>query len=182
MSTNDAVTRAAGASAGAAAALAIRAPAIGDLGWAIERHGRLYAEAFGWNGEFEALVARLFADFAQSHDPARERMWVAELGGERAGCVFLVRNADDPSVAQLRCLLVEPAARGQGVGARLVAQCIAFARDAGYREMMLWTNDILVSARRIYEAAGFRLVEQAPHHSFGHDLVGQIWRLDLEPR
>lgn len=157
----------------------IRAPRPSDIGWAIERHGRLYADEYGWNQEFEALVATLFADFATRHDPARERMWIAELDGVRAGCVFVVQNADDPTLAQLRCLLVDPEGRGHGLGHRLVERCIAFARDAGYRGMTLWTNDVLVSARRIYEAAGFTLAKEYPHHSFGHDLVGQIWTRDF---
>jgi GNAT superfamily N-acetyltransferase len=124
-------------------------------------------------------VAKLFARFANEHDPAMERCWIAELDGVRAGCVFVVRNDEDPSIAQLRCLLVEPGARGFGVGRRLVEECIGFARSAGYPKMMLWTNDILVSARRIYEAEGFELVKEEPHRSFGKDLVGQYWTLDL---
>ena len=157
----------------------IRTHRIGDIGWAIERHGQLYADEFGWNGEFEALVATLFAQFVSKHDPATERMWVAEVDGERAGCVFVVRNADDPSAAQLRCLLVDPKARGLGIGKQLVDQCLDFASKAGYARMLLWTNDILVSARRIYQAAGFSLVSEEPHRSFGHDLVGQVWERPL---
>lgn len=157
----------------------IRTHRTGDIGWAIERHAQLYAEEYQWNEEFEALVAGLFARFANEHDPEKERFWVAELEGERVGCVFVVRNEQDPSVAQLRCLLVDPAGRGKGIGRRLVAECIAFARSAGYRKMMLWTNDVLTSARRIYEAEGFELVEEDRHHSFGHDLVGQVWARDL---
>lgn len=153
----------------------IRPHRIGDIGWAIERHGQLYADEFNLNEEFEALVAMLFAQFATKHDPAKERMWVAEVDGERVGCVFVVRNAEDPTAAQLRCLLVDPKARGLGIGKQLVDTCIAFATDAGYAKMMLWTNDFLVSARRIYQAAGFTLVSEEPHHSFGHDLVGQVW-------
>ena len=157
----------------------IRTHRIGDIGWAIERHGQLYADEFGWNGEFEALVATLFAQFASKHDPASERMWIAEVDGERAGCVFVVHNAQDPTAAQLRCLLVDPKARGHGVGKLLVEECIAFATRAGYQKMLLWTNDILVSARRIYQAAGFSLRSEEPHHSFGHDLVGQVWERAL---
>lgn len=159
--------------------VAIRTHRIGDIGWAIERHGQLYADEFGWNGEFEALVATLFAQFASKHDPAKERMWVAEVDGERAGCVFVVRNADDPSAAQLRCLLVDPKARGLGIGKRLVDECIKFATEAGYSKMLLWTNDVLVSARCIYQTAGFSLVSEEAHHSFGHDLVGQVWGRSL---
>jgi len=163
----------------AANEVVIRTYRVGDIGWAIERHAQLYAEEYRWNEEFEALVASLFARFANEHDPAKERFWVAELEGERVGCVFVVRNEDDPSVAQLRCLLVDPRGRGLGVGKRLVAECVAFARSAGYPKMMLWTNDVLVAARHIYEAAGFALAKEEPHHSFGHDLVGQIWTLNL---
>lgn len=157
----------------------VRTHRIGDIGWAIERHGQLYADEFNWNGEFEALVAKLFAQFASKHDPAKERMWMAEVDGERVGCVFVVRNADDPSAAQLRCLLVDPKARGLGIGKRLVDECINFATEAGYARMLLWTNDVLVSARRIYQAAGFTLVSEEKHHSFGHDLVGQVWSRSL---
>lgn len=160
-------------------AVIVRPYAVGDVGWAIERHARLYAEEFGWNGEFEALVATLFARFASGHDADAEQFWVAEADGRRVGCVFVVRNEKDPAAAQLRCLLVEPTVRGLGVGRRLVDECIRFAKEAGYRRMLLWTNDVLVAARRIYEAVGFSLVEEAAHRSFGHDLVGQIWVRDL---
>lgn len=159
--------------------ITIRTHRPGDIGWAIERHGRLYADEYGWDQEFEALVATLFADFATRHDSTRERMWIAELDGMRVGCVFVVRNADDPGIAQLRCLLVDPVGRGHGIGRRLVERCLVFARKAGYRGMTLWTNDVLLSARRIYEAAGFALAKEYRHHSFGHDLVGQIWSRDL---
>ncbi|UHQ21793.1 bifunctional helix-turn-helix transcriptional regulator/GNAT family N-acetyltransferase [Lysobacter sp. 5GHs7-4] len=164
----------------AAQRLLIRERGIGDLGWAIERHGRLYADEYGWNQDFEALVAKLFADFANQHDPQRERCWIAELDGERVGCVFVVRNQEQADTAQLRCLLVDPRARGLGVGGRLVDTCLTFARAAGYARMRLWTNDILIGARRIYEQRGFHLIEQYPHHSFGHDLVGQIWERALD--
>jgi DNA-binding MarR family transcriptional regulator/GNAT superfamily N-acetyltransferase len=159
--------------------ITIREPQPGDIGWAIAAHGELYAREFGLNEEFEALVATLFARFAARHDPSRERLWIAEVNGERVGCVFVVRNAEDPDVAQLRCLLVDPKGRGLGIGRRLVDECLAFAKRAGYRAIMLWTNDVLVSARRIYEAAGFTLEKEERHHSFGRDLVGQFWRRDL---
>jgi GNAT superfamily N-acetyltransferase len=152
----------------------------GDLGWVVMAHGEIYDKEFGWDATFEALVARIVADYAEDHDPAREAAWIAEVDGRRAGCIFCVRKtAADDTTAQLRILLVDPAARGLGTGAKLVAECVRFARAAGYRRMTLWTNDVLVSARRIYEAAGFTLTAQRPHHSFGHDLVGQDWTLDL---
>lgn len=157
----------------------IRPYRVGDVGWAIERHGQLYAQEYGWNEEFEALVAKLFAQFATQHDPAAEQFWVAAIDGERAGCVFVVRSEKDAIAAQLRCLLVDPKFRGFGVGRRLVDECIQFCKSAGYRRIILWTNDILVSARRIYQAAGFSLIEQTPHRSFGHDLVGQYWAREL---
>jgi len=159
--------------------LVIRTHRLGDIGWAIERHARLYADEYGWNEEFEALVATLFARFASRHDPARERCWVAELNGERVGCVFVVQNDADPAAAQLRCLLVDPTGRGRGIGGRLVEECIAFARSAGYRRIVLWTNDVLVAARHLYEAAGFELISSEPYHRFGHDLVGQNWAKEL---
>jgi len=157
------------------AKVVVRTHRIGDIGWAIERHGQLYADEYQFNEEFEALVATLFAQFASKRDPAMERMWVAEVDGARVGCIFVVRNADDPTAAQLRCLLVDPKARGLGIGKRLVDECIVFATEAGYARMVLWTNDLLVSARRIYQAAGFSLASEERHHSFGHDLVGQVW-------
>jgi GNAT superfamily N-acetyltransferase len=150
----------------------------GDLGWVVMAHGEVYARQFGWNTEFEALVARIVADYAAGHDPTREAAWIAEVDGQRAGCIFCVAG-DQPEVAKLRILLVAPTARGLGVGTRLVEECVAFARDAGYQQLTLWTNDVLVAARRIYEAFGFTLRDEAPHHSFGHDLVGQTWTLDL---
>jgi DNA-binding MarR family transcriptional regulator/N-acetylglutamate synthase-like GNAT family acetyltransferase len=156
----------------------LREPGPGELGWMVERHGALYTAEYGWDQTFEALVARIVADFGEHHDPARERAWIAEVEGEPAGCVLCVRR--DEETAQLRILLVEPAARGLGIGSRLVDECIRFAGGAGYRSIVLWTNDVLVSARRIYEATGFRLVDEQPHHSYGHDLVGQTWRLDLD--
>jgi DNA-binding MarR family transcriptional regulator/GNAT superfamily N-acetyltransferase len=157
--------------------LRLRPPTPGELGWVVERHGALYAAEYGWNAEFEALAARIVADFAAGHDPDRERAWIAELDGRPVGCVLCVGR--DEETAQLRLLLVEPSARGLGLGGRLVDECLRFARDAGYRRMVLWTNDVLVAARRIYERAGFRLVGSEPHHSYGHDLVAQWWERDL---
>ncbi|MQB01239.1 MAG: GNAT family N-acetyltransferase [Actinobacteria bacterium] len=155
----------------------LRAPVSGDYGWVVQRHGELYAQEYGWDETFEALVARIVADYVDERDPKRDAAWIAEVNGERVGCVFCMKKEAD--VAQLRILLVEPSARGMGIGARLVEECVRFARRAGYKQMMLWTNDVLVDARRIYERVGFRLVEEERHHSFGHDLVGQNWLLDL---
>ena len=139
--------------------------------------GELYAREYGWDPTFEALVARIVADYAGNHDPRREAAWIAEVDGQPMGCVLCVRKDDD--TAQLRILLVDPAARGLGIGARLVSECLTFARRAGYQRIVLWTNDVLTAARRIYQAAGFRLTGEEPHHSFGHDLVSQTWQLDF---
>ena len=158
-------------------ALVLRAPLPGELGWVVQRNGALYAAEYGWDETYEALVARIVADYAARADRRREAAWIAEADGQPVGCVFCMRKTDE--TAQLRLLLVEPDARGMGVGARLVADCVAFARRSGYREIVLWTNDVLHAARRIYERAGFELAGSAPHHSFGHDLVGQDWRLPL---
>lgn len=158
----------------------------GDLGWVVLAHGELYAREYGWDTSFEALVARIVADYAAANDPEREAGWIAELDGRRVGCVFCVRgdpdNDDDDSnteTAKLRLLLLDPAARGRGLGARLVDTCLAFARDAGYRRMVLWTNHPLVAAAGIYRSRGFDLTAEESHHSFGADLIGQTYELDL---
>ena len=155
------------------ASFVLRNPGPGDFGWIVNRHGVLYAEEYGWDERFEALVARIVADYVERRDPRRESAWMAEVDGDPVGCVFCVKR--DEKTAQLRILLVEPAVRGQGIGTRLVEECVRFARRAGYKQIMLWTNDVLEDARRIYERAGFELVEEEKHQSFGHDLVGQSW-------
>lgn len=163
----------------------LRAHQPGDIGWVVSRHGALYAQEYGWDLTFEALVARIAADFVERFEPAREACWIAERDGVNVGCVFLVRWRDEATqqpvdgVAQLRMLLVEPAARGLGIGERLVRECSRFARQAGYRSIRLWTNSVLTAARGIYQKVGYRLVSSEPHHSFGHDLVGEIWELTL---
>jgi len=155
----------------------LRGPKPGDLGWIVHRQGRLYAEEHGWDASFEALVAEIAAAFFKSFDPKRERCWIAERSGDVVGSIFLVRESD--AVAKLRLLYVEPSARGLGIGRKLVQACIAQARAFGYRKLTLWTNDVLGSARRIYEAEDFRLAKEEHHHSFGKDLVGQYWELIL---
>lgn len=160
-----------------APALIIRQHQPGDLGWIVARHGVLYDREYGWDGTFEALVAEIVGRFGKQHDPARERCWVAELDGENVGCVMCCRESDD--LARLRLLLVEPGTRGLGLGRTLVDECLKFARRAGYKRMVLWTNDVLTAARRIYEKAGFTLTREDRHHSFGKDLVGQTWEVAL---
>ena len=149
----------------------------GDLGWVVLAHGEIYAREYGYDASFEALTARIVADYANGHDPARERAWIAEVAGHRVGCVFCV--AIDDSTAQLRILLVAPECRGLGAGNALVKACLDFARQAGYSRMRLWTQADLAQARRVYLAHGFRLTGEEPHHSFGHDLVGQTYEADL---
>lgn len=157
----------------------LRSHQPGDIGWVIARHGALYAHEYRFDSRFETMVARVAADFLAQHDPARERCWIAERDGVNLGSVFLVRKSDE--IAKLRLLIVEPTARGLGIGRHLVNECIGFARQAGYRGITLWTNDVLVAARAIYQRAGFRLVASAPHADFGPPMIGEDWDLSLYP-
>ncbi|MGD9832531.1 MAG: GNAT family N-acetyltransferase [Piscinibacter sp.] len=169
----------------AAADCLLRPHRPGDIGWVISRHGALYAQEYGFDGRFEALVARIGADFLDRLDPEREACWIAERGGANLGSVMLVQARDDATqavldgTAQLRLLLVEPAARGLGLGKRLTAQCEQFARERGYRRIVLWTNANLAAARGIYRQAGYQLTGSEAHRSFGQDLVGETWELPL---
>ena len=155
----------------------MRAPQPGDLGWVVQRHGALYAREYGYDEEFEGLVAEIVARFVRRYDAKRERCWIAERDGDLVGCVLLVKKSR--TVAQLRLLLVEPAARGAGLGTRLVGECVRFARQVGYRKLVLWTQSELEAARRVYEAAGFRVTRTERHHSFGKALVAEIWEFVL---
>lgn len=159
--------------------VAIRTHGPGDIGWIVSRHGALYAEQYGWDQRFESLVARISADFIDYYDPDSDRCWIAEKDGERVGSIMLVRDRENSEIAKLRLLLVEPNARGLGVGRRLIQQCVDFSKQAGYKRIVLWTQSILESARRLYKAAGFHLVAEEEHQSFGVSLTGENWQLDL---
>jgi GNAT superfamily N-acetyltransferase len=150
------------------------------MGWVVQRHGEVYFREYGWTEEFEALVAEITVEFVRKLDPARERCWIAEHNGQRVGCIFLV--AKDATTAKLRLLLVEPEARGLGVGRTLVNECVKFAREAGYRQIVLWTQENLSAARHLYAQAGFQVTAREPHHSFGHDLVAETWELELRAK
>lgn len=171
------VERVLGAAPEPAEPYVLRAPRAGDLGWVVQVHGQLYDREFGWDVRFEGLIADVIGGYVRGFDPTRERGWIAERNGENVGCVFVMRGTDE--VARLRLLVVDPGARGLGIGARLVDECVRFSRDAGYRTLSLWTNSVLLSARRIYEAKGFRLVHTEVHNSFGPDLTAETWELSL---
>lgn len=164
----------------APAPVTLRSPVPGDLGWVIHRQAVLYAREYSWDWTYEALISKILGEFAANFDPSKEDGWIAERGGQIVGSIFLMKS-DDPAVAKLRLLYVEPSARGSGIGRRLVDTCIERARQLRYRRLTLWTNDVLTAARRIYETSGFRLTKEYPHRSFGKELVGQVWDLELFP-
>lgn len=155
----------------------LRPPKPGDYGWVIQKNGEVYAAEYQWNEEYEGLVAEIVANFIKNFDPERERCWIAEKDGENVGCVFLVKK--DEATAQLRVLIVDPKARGVGLGRRLVSECTQFARQAGYKKITLWTNSVLTAARRIYEKEGYKMAKSEPIRAFGHDLISQTWELEL---
>jgi DNA-binding MarR family transcriptional regulator/N-acetylglutamate synthase-like GNAT family acetyltransferase len=155
----------------------LRPPTFGDFGWIVSRHAELYAQEYGWGEPFEGLCAGIVADYANKNDPKRERCWIAEMNGENVGCVMLVKDNDE--VARVRLLLVDPKARGLGLGARLVDECVQFARQAGYKRVTLWTHSVLTAARHVYEKAGFALTSSEKRHTWGKDVVAEYWDLDL---
>lgn len=157
--------------------IVLRDPQPGDMGWVIEQHGKIYAKEYGWNWEFEALVAGICADFVKNFQPDWERCWIAEKDGQRIGSVFVVRV--DEQTAKLRMLILTPQARGTGLGGRLTDEAIAFAHDKGYKQMVLWTNSCLLAARAIYEKRGFKLIQSEPYQGFGHDLISETWKMPL---
>ena len=156
----------------------IRSHKPGDIKWITNRHGVLYAEEYDWDETFEAMVAEILAQFIRHHDPQKERIWIAEQDGKRVGSVMIVDSGEQ--VAQLRLLLVEPKARNKGIGKRLIDECIYFSKKNGYKKIRLWTQSILSAAHHLYENAGFKCIKEEPHHSFGHDLVGETWELSLK--
>jgi len=167
-----------GAKASVRPAYTLREPRAGDFGWIVSRHAELYLQEYGWASPFEGLCAQIVADFVNNFDPAREQCWIAEMNGENVGCVMLVKD-DQPDVARLRLLLVDPKARGLGLGARLVDECVRFARAQGYAKVTLWTHSVLAAARHVYVGAGFKLTSSEPRHSWGKDVVAEFWDLDL---
>ena len=171
------IERLLGESGGLPSPAVLREPRPGDMGWVVQSHGAFYARVYGFDSSFEGLVAEIAAKFLASFDASRERCWIADIDGAQVGSIFLVRHTDD--IAKLRLLLVDPAGRGQGLGQRLVGECVAFAKASGYRRITLWTQSMLVAARKIYQEAGFKLVATEPHRSFGQDLIGETWELEL---